>query len=328
MDLTILAAIFIATNIWGLYGKIPFTAIQPSRSVLDRAVGSFQLTSTLHTLGHIHPYFLPKTTQAEPMCPMDTGEDNIMRGAMADFIHSRDTCVMGPAQATATRIDNTSFATAIPMFMATNQPLSNEQLSKPESSETVHNTVVLAMLIGILSILTNDITRRITITKEIRLLRNEIHNFITDQEDYHKSTTYECLQRLAQLREGMNALFTVGNGLLDLPDRLPSAIARTVASSVADQFNNPTSGVARHLCDIQDDLQQFHERVGQNISAWKELAELLRGLPSNVAAAIASSVAAEIAGSRSMSADKTANTHKTDLGRSIWADKTWHDSGV
>lgn len=57
MQFSLPALVFITTNLWGLFGEIPFTAIQPSRPLLDRAVGCLQLASTVYTLEQIQPYF-------------------------------------------------------------------------------------------------------------------------------------------------------------------------------------------------------------------------------------------------------------------------------
>lgn len=59
MNLTVPAIVFIVTNLWGLFAGIPFTAIQPSRPLLDRAVGSLKLASTVYTLERIQPYLTP-----------------------------------------------------------------------------------------------------------------------------------------------------------------------------------------------------------------------------------------------------------------------------
>lgn len=337
MDLAILASVFITSNIWGLYAAIPFTAIQPSRSFLDRAVASFQLTSTLHMLGHIHPYLLGKaTSKEEPMCLLDERDESILHDAMADCIHSKENEVATDV-ITATRIDNTSFATPMPILdehqeYHHNKHLRSEQLSEPESvkTESVHNTntMVLTILIVILSIQINDTMRRPTgTTTEIRLLRQDIQTLTTELENYHGATMHQCLERLAQIREGMNQLFTVGNALLALPDRLPRAVALSVASNVAEQLNNPSSDMARHLREIQDNLRQFHDGVVQNVETWKELSELLGRLPSAISSAITSSVADEIAGSNQMvSAKKTTATttniaNGRDFRHSIWADQ-------
>lgn len=59
MNLTVPAIVFIVTNLWGLFAGIPFTAIQRSRPLLDRAVGCLQLASTAYTLERIQPYLTP-----------------------------------------------------------------------------------------------------------------------------------------------------------------------------------------------------------------------------------------------------------------------------
>ncbi|KAJ5891199.1 uncharacterized protein N7473_007427 [Penicillium subrubescens] len=45
--------VFVTANIWGLYSSIPFTNIDPARSIWDRALGGVQLASTVYTLDQI-----------------------------------------------------------------------------------------------------------------------------------------------------------------------------------------------------------------------------------------------------------------------------------
>lgn len=45
--------VFATANIWGLYSSIPFTNIDPARSIWDRALGGVQLASTVYTLDQI-----------------------------------------------------------------------------------------------------------------------------------------------------------------------------------------------------------------------------------------------------------------------------------
>ncbi|KAF7718431.1 Uncharacterized protein PECH_005910 [Penicillium ucsense] len=53
MHFVIPLLVFLTTNFWGLFHTVPFTTINPSRSVLERAVGGVQLASTLYTLDQL-----------------------------------------------------------------------------------------------------------------------------------------------------------------------------------------------------------------------------------------------------------------------------------
>ncbi|KAJ6020586.1 hypothetical protein N7540_006090 [Penicillium herquei] len=67
---TIPIVVFLVTNLWGLYGGIPYTAIHPSRSALDRTIGSFQVASTVLTIGETAEFMLNKSVGVHPTAPL------------------------------------------------------------------------------------------------------------------------------------------------------------------------------------------------------------------------------------------------------------------
>ncbi|KAJ5735104.1 uncharacterized protein N7483_000229 [Penicillium malachiteum] len=67
---TIPIVVFLVTNLWGLYGGIPYTAIHPSRSALDRTIGSFQVASTVLTIGETADFMLNKSVGVHPTAPL------------------------------------------------------------------------------------------------------------------------------------------------------------------------------------------------------------------------------------------------------------------
>ena len=66
MDPVILAVAFIGVNIWGMYGNIPFTGINPTTTFLDRFLGSLQVTSVIYALQEIHPKVFPEILDPPP----------------------------------------------------------------------------------------------------------------------------------------------------------------------------------------------------------------------------------------------------------------------
>ncbi|KAL2014616.1 hypothetical protein VTN00DRAFT_2141 [Thermoascus crustaceus] len=56
MEIGALIALFTAFNLWGIYGCIPYTIVNPTRTFLDRAVGSLQLTASIYSLCVIRDY--------------------------------------------------------------------------------------------------------------------------------------------------------------------------------------------------------------------------------------------------------------------------------
>lgn len=66
MEIVILAAAFIGANIWGIFGPVPFTNINPAHTFLERFLGSVQLTSTIYALQEVHPLVFPEVLLEEP----------------------------------------------------------------------------------------------------------------------------------------------------------------------------------------------------------------------------------------------------------------------
>ncbi|RMJ23088.1 hypothetical protein PHISP_06039 [Aspergillus sp. HF37] len=66
MELVILVAAFIGSNLWSMFGPVPFIRIDPTTPVMERLVGSFQLTSVIYALQEIHPLVFPEATLDPP----------------------------------------------------------------------------------------------------------------------------------------------------------------------------------------------------------------------------------------------------------------------
>lgn len=72
MEIGVLVALFTAFNIWGMYGHIPYTVINPTRTFVDRAVGSLQLTASIYSLCVIRDYVDATFPIAEQMAAAST----------------------------------------------------------------------------------------------------------------------------------------------------------------------------------------------------------------------------------------------------------------
>ncbi|OJJ79425.1 uncharacterized protein ASPGLDRAFT_61848 [Aspergillus glaucus CBS 516.65] len=95
MDLTILTIVFLTSNLWGMYHHVPFTNINPTRSFLERAVSSFQITGAIYTLQEMHPIIFPEILQERdawlnehPSFPSEL--DDIIKCAMEKYTASRN----------------------------------------------------------------------------------------------------------------------------------------------------------------------------------------------------------------------------------------------
>jgi hypothetical protein len=322
MELRILGLVFLASNLWGLYGPIPFAAIQPSRSFLDRALGSLQLTSAVYILDDLHPYFLPNSLAQY----VSLGQE-----VVADFVDSNNITMFSASDTTAS-IKTDLFAASL---LSDEFPSDSDEYHPPKqhpskpgtcSPEAGYDNAILVLLIIIFAVQLKGKTQRGTDTdaREIQLLRSEQQILFTELQYSHKIALNETLRRLAYLEERTAQLFGVGNELLAHKDML----AAKIAASVADGLNGPDSEMEHHLRDVQDGLAALRESAGQNSGAWMELAELLRAFPSNVASAIATSLAEEIMNARMSDGASTRASTGTSTGtssgleRSIWAVRT------
>lgn len=96
-DAVLLVVVFIGTQIWGFFGHIPGTMIDPRHSTIQRFFSSFQLTGTLYAIQHINlrihpdPEFITlgelKEMRRDPLLPE---LDSIMQRAMDNFLRNQN----------------------------------------------------------------------------------------------------------------------------------------------------------------------------------------------------------------------------------------------
>lgn len=206
MNLTIPAIVFITTNLWGLFGGIPFTAIQPSRPFLDRTVGCFQLASTVYTLEQIQPYLSSTRVVLIPgptvnVTAQQTRPD--LRGIWSTNATIHHEPVSRAATFTRASRELISFPTAWPAISPTVTfpallssgstcisewlallsgwlaPLftDNQQLEAPR--DTLYENLVLILLVMMLSILVKQTFQYPDGVRETALLRGEIESLRT-----------------------------------------------------------------------------------------------------------------------------------------------------
>lgn len=102
MDLTILTIVFVTSNLWGMYRHVPFTNINPSRSFLERAISSFQLTGAVYTLQEIHPLVFPEIVQERHDAwlnehpPLQSELNDIIQHVMEEYMASRNVTNLSP----------------------------------------------------------------------------------------------------------------------------------------------------------------------------------------------------------------------------------------
>ncbi|KAJ5601381.1 hypothetical protein N7510_010915 [Penicillium lagena] len=315
MELLIPGLVFLASNLWGVYRPIPFTIIQPSRSFLDRVLGSLQVASAVYTLDQFYSYLMPSSLARY----VSLGQE-----VVADFVDSINITNFSASDTTAsivTDLFNVSLLSdELPSDSDESHPL-KQRPSKPGtcSPEARYNNAVLVLLIIILAVQLKETAQHGTDTyaREIQLLRTEQQILFTELQSSHKIALNATLQRLASLEVSTDQLFSFGNELLAHRDML----AAKIAAGIADELNGPDSELGRHLRDVQDGLAALREGASLDSGAWMELAELLRAFPSNVASAIATSLAEEIMNVRMLDGTSTGMSlgKSSGLERSIWA---------
>lgn len=198
MNLTVPAIVFIVTNLWGLFAGIPFTAIQPSRPLLGRAVGCLQLASTAYTLERIQPYLtptrvvlIPGTTENITALKARPNLDGIRRtNAMVEPVWNAATATKASqgseSSPTGWPISSTVdfpallsiWSTSFSEWLALLSEWLVSPLTKPPKpdapQDTTQDNLVLILLVVILSILVKQTFQHPDSVLETTLLREEV----------------------------------------------------------------------------------------------------------------------------------------------------------
>ncbi|KAJ5095669.1 hypothetical protein NUU61_005025 [Penicillium alfredii] len=305
MEFAALVLLFVTTNLWGLYGEVPFTAIQPSRPFWDRAIGSFQLASTIHTLDQIYPYVLGKAPVE--LASQESTPDNAREQAMAAYIASRNVSfIFTPETATCPDQPTTVMPPVLPTApLSDYRPVRKPRAEGKKSEDAVFENAVLVLLVAILAVLVKDVTGRSDRTQDTRLLRRELLDFIVRQDAFNDA----IFRRLEHLHDCAFQLAQAGNGLFELQQRLVTDVTSVILSHVSSELGNFDSRLVQHFDQIRDNLHQ-------NLQVWIDLAAVLRDFPAAVTNALATAIATEIVESRTR-ADR--DTPRPGLDGSKWA---------
>lgn len=113
MDIIILAIVFFGSNLSGMYFNIPFTNINPTRTFLERGIGSLQLTSAVFAAQELHPLVFPEVQQERDTFWIKGHYSDIVRHAVDDYIAARSNIsVVSPTSPDPTAATVTSASTA------------------------------------------------------------------------------------------------------------------------------------------------------------------------------------------------------------------------
>ncbi|KAJ5661248.1 uncharacterized protein N7484_000620 [Penicillium longicatenatum] len=300
MNWTVPIIVFLTTNLWGLFGGIPYTTVQPSRSLLDRTIGSFQVASTVFTLGQTKEHLMNQTAGDRIQ-----NEHNVRLTIPTSKLHPD------------------------PMFINALKTISSVQTSIPEkapndtvpphSSTNETDLIAFALIFfGIVVLQTiaiTEITRpqqdlQLEISQNIFEVRQDFHNFLTStfpnifqavlgvplevQQGAREELQYihrsiqnlealpqDCVQLSIDIREAMQAQFTEMYGTLekglqrgfDDLKKLQAVSRDTCAQERApplSRANTPEAGDQdvfwrETWTEIKDDFKQTVEGFNRNL---------------------------------------------------------------
>ncbi|KAF3386193.1 hypothetical protein F1880_000455 [Penicillium rolfsii] len=156
--------VFVTANIWGLYSSIPFTSIDPARSIWDRTLGGVQLASTIYTLDQISRLL---------------DEEAITHHFIEEYLGGRNAPAVSETESAMTLSAGhrpwTASLTVSPGFLpsptsSTNVPVgtpgpSTTQYSPVDSLVQIMLSVIFALIVWLM-VKQNEQTKRLTTTLE------------------------------------------------------------------------------------------------------------------------------------------------------------------
>lgn len=226
MNLTVPAIVFIVTNLWGFFAGIPFTSIQPSRPLLDRAFGSLQLASTAYTLEWIQPYLTPTRVALIPGATKNItaqktrqDPDGIRRmnvtaqpvskvpAAMRASREESSSPTGWPVISNAVDVPSllsiwsTSFHEWLALLSEWLATLFAEPPRPQEPQDTTQENLVLILLVVILSIVVKQTFQHQDSVRETAVLRGEVSHVMTGLEQLK-----EAMAKLGMFMDGYSQL--------------------------------------------------------------------------------------------------------------------------
>jgi hypothetical protein len=263
--------VFVAANIWGLYSSIPFTNIDPARSIWDRTLGGVQLASTVYTLDQI---------------PRLLDEEAITHHLIKEYLGGWNATVVSETESALTLSAGhrplIAPLTIPPGFLPSPTLSTDVPVGLPGPDSTQHPPVdslfqvlmfvIFALVVGLM-VKQNDQSKRLTsILEEI----GRVHHY---QETAWKGI-YENHSSLA-------FLVSVAQDLRTAPAAHHAPVEEVDAHEHSHDSEGSTSSsdassavVIQTLQDVLASLDTLRHTVDRSTDVWEGLSERLEGFQS------------------------------------------------
>jgi hypothetical protein len=259
MHFLIPVLVFVIANIWGLYGSIPFTNIDPARSFLNRALGGVQLASTVYTLDQI-PRLLDEQAITHHLIQEYLGGWNatvVSETEPAIALSAGHRPLTAPLTVPPGLLPSPSSST--PTSVDPREPSAPQHTPVDGFAQAVM-TVIFALVVWIM-LKQNDHTRRLTsVLDEIGLVQQYQETAWKGIVENHTSLTY---------------LVSVAHDLRAAPAyRLPVEEVDAHSSEGSTSSSNASSAlVGQSLQEVLASLDTLRQTIDRSTDVWEGLSE-------------------------------------------------------
>lgn len=263
MHFLIPVIVFVTANIWGLYSSIPFTNIDPARSIWNRAIGGVQLASTVYTLDQL-PRLLDEQAITHQLIQDYLGGWN---ATLVSETESAMTLSAGHRPLTAPLTVTDGLFPPLPSSTQTPFDLreTETETSAPQPTPVdgfaqVLVTVIFAVVVWIV-VKQNDQTRRLT----------SIHEEIGKVQQYQET----AWNGIVENHDTLTWLVSVANDLRTAP------VYNRPVEEVVDAEGSATSSdassavVIQSLQDVLASLDTLRQTIDRSTGVWEGLSERL-----------------------------------------------------
>ncbi|KAJ5986153.1 hypothetical protein N7451_010518 [Penicillium sp. IBT 35674x] len=283
MNWTVPILVFLTTNLWGLYGGIPYTTVQPSRSILDRTIGSIQVASTVFTLGQTKEHLMNNTSGN------GNGNENNVRPILpVSELHPGPTVLFDRLPMTQTCTTSNTIDTLINQLnqlrkissvqvSTPNFPFPNDTPVPPLSSTNENDLIAFALIfLGIVvlqTVVLAEITRpqqdlQLEMSHNTTESRREFHEFLTSTFPNIFQAVLGVPQEVQQgAREELQYIHRSIQNLQDLPQdfvQLSFDLREGIQAQFTEMFGTVEQGLQRGFDQVTDELNKLQAGFRQS----------------------------------------------------------------
>lgn len=282
MNWTVPILVFLTTNLWGLYGGIPYTTVQPSRSILDRTIGSFQVASTVFTLGQTKEHLMNNTSgngngngnNVRPTIPVSQLHPSprvlFDRLPMTGFYTNSNTIDL-----LINQLNQLRSISSVQISMP-NVQVPNNTPVPPLSSTNEKDLIAFALIFFGIAVLQTVILAEITRPQQD--LQLEIsHNVVEGRREFHEFLTstfpniFQAVLGVPQevqqgAREELQYIHRSIQTLQDLPQdfvQLSFDLREAIQAQFTEMFGTVEKGLQRGFDQVTDDINKFQAEFRQ-----------------------------------------------------------------